>query len=305
MRPFLVVNPRSANGQTGRKWPELAATAGKLLGSFAHAFTERPLHAQTLARRALDEGHDCVVAVGGDGTLNEVVNGLLSGGAAGSGVGLGVIPRGTGGDFRRTFGWEDSARAAFSRLAEGKRQPLDVGHVELVGNDGQPTQRYFANVCSFGASGRVVQESNLGAAKALGGKLGFFWATAKALAGYTDRTVRIRVDDGPWETLKMTTVAIANGRYFGGGMCVAPEANPADGLFDVTVWSGYGMVDLAVQAPKIYAGTHTKLAGTRTLRCKTFRAESEQEVLIDCDGEAPGRLGLTARVLPGALTLVG
>jgi YegS/Rv2252/BmrU family lipid kinase len=301
MRPFLVVNPHSANGQTGRKWPELEAHAGRILGNFRHAFTERPLHAQELARRALDDGHDCVVAVGGDGTLNEVVNGLLGAGATRSDVGVGVFPRGTGGDFRRTFGWEAGAQAAFVRLAEGRRQPLDVGHVAFTGNEGRATERYFANVCSFGASGQVVQQVT----KGLGGKIGFFVATAKALAGYSDQKVKVSFDAGPWEALSLTTLAIANGRYFGGGMCVAPEADPADGLFDVTIWSGYSMVDFAVQAPKMYAGTHTKLAGTRTLRCRTLRAESDQEVLIDCDGEAAGRLALTAKVLPGALTLLG
>ena len=123
MRMFLVVNPHSANGQTGRRWPELEAHARRELGDFRHAFTERRMHGEELARRARAEGYDCVVAVGGDGTLNEVVNGLMASGGA-AGISLGVVPRGTGGDFRRTFGWKEGA---FGHLRDASARPLDVG----------------------------------------------------------------------------------------------------------------------------------------------------------------------------------
>jgi YegS/Rv2252/BmrU family lipid kinase len=272
------------------------------LGGFGHAFTERSLHAQTLTQRAVEQGYERIIAVGGDGTLNEVVNGLMESGPGK--VQLGLVPRGTGGDFRRTFGWKDGVREAFVHLRDALARPLDVGRVEYTTREGMPGVRYFANVCSFGASGRVAELVNAGG-RALGGKVGFLWSTVRALAGYRDQRVRLTVDASAWEEADVTTVAVANGRFFGAGMCVAPGADVSDGLFDVTIWSGYGLVDLALKAPSLYSGSHVRLSGTRTLRCRTLRAESDGEVLIDCDGEGPGRLPVQITILPGALQLLG
>src|SRR5262245_58724944 len=158
MKTFLVVNPQSANGQTGRKWAELSAEIGRRLGEFGHAFTERPMDAARLAEGAIRQGYDCIVAVGGDGTLNEVVNGFFENGRPiNPDAALGLLPRGTGGDFRRTFGWDKHLGTALERLRTDATQPFDVGVLEFVGQDGKPASRYFANICSFGVSGLVVK----------------------------------------------------------------------------------------------------------------------------------------------------
>ena len=303
MKTFFVVNPNSANGQTGRKWPELAAAIGKRLEGFGHAFTERPLHAETLARRALDEGYACVVAVGGDGTVNEVVNGFFRDGKpVREGAALGVLPRGTGGDFKRTFGWDGELDPAIARIAGGTSRPFDVGLLRYTKPDGSEGERYFANICSFGASGVVDQEVNR-SSKALGGKVSFMLGSVRALMKYKDRRVRLSFDGGAPEEAMVTTLAVANGRYFGGGMCVAPNADPSDGWFDITIWSGYGLVDFALKSKAIYDGSHVKMPGTRTLRAKRVEAQCDQEVLLDVDGEQPGKLPCSMTILPGAIQL--
>jgi len=303
MRTFLVVNPQSAGGATGRRWPEIHAQVIRALGEGAdHAFTERPMHAATLTAEALRKGYRRIVAVGGDGTLNEVVNGFfqVEGGVPADAC-LALVPRGTGGDFRRTYGVNGSLVHHCARL-KGEVRPLDVGRVRFTRADGTPGERYFANVASFGVSGRVDRAVNSGS-KVLGGKIGFFLASVRTLAGWRDQKVRIRVDGGPEEPLSITTVAVANGQYFGGGMRVAPQADPADGLFDVTIWSGYRLKDFALKSRTIYDGTHVRLAGTRTLRCRGLEASSDEEVLLDVDGEQPGRLPARFELLPGALRL--
>lgn len=303
MKTFLVVNPRSANGGTGKHWAEIGAKVKAALGEFGHAFTERPMDAARLARRALEQGYDCVVAVGGDGTLNEVVNGFFADGKAlNPAAAIGLIPRGTGGDFRRTFGWEQDLASAVERLKGDGTRPFDVGLVEHTGHSGAREQRYFANICSFGVGGQVDAEVNR-SSKALGGKLSFMIGSVKALLKYYDRKVRLSFDGGSPEELAITSVAVANGRYFGGGMMVAPKAETSDGLFDVTVWSGYGLKDFAFKAGSIYDGTHVKWPGTRTLRCKRVQADSDEEVLLDIDGEQPGRLPCTISLLPAAIRL--
>ncbi|HEY1417132.1 MAG TPA: diacylglycerol kinase family protein [Myxococcaceae bacterium] len=297
------MNPQSAGGATGRRWPEIRAEVLRAVGDGAeHAFTERLMHAAALTAEALKSGFRRIVAVGGDGTLNEVVNGFFQDGSgAPADACLALVPRGTGGDFRRTFGLNGSLRESCQRLA-GEVRPLDVGRVHFTRPDGSPGTRYFVNVASFGVSGKVDQAVNSGS-KALGGKVSFFIASVRTLLGWRDQRVRIRVDGGPEESLAVTTLAVANGQYFGGGMRVAPEADPSDGRFDVTIWSGYHLKDFALKSASVYDGSHVRWAGTRTLRCKRLEAASDEEVLLDVDGEQPGRLPATFELLPGALRI--
>lgn len=303
MKTFFVVNPRSANGSTGKRWGELQGKVARAIPGFEHAFTDRPMHAAELARTAIKNGFECIVAVGGDGTINEVTNGFFENGKAiNPQAALGVVSRGTGGDFRKTFGWDTDFDLALGRLASGSNTPFDVGELEFRAHDGTTGRRYFANICSFGASGVVDQEVNR-SSKVLGGKLSFMLASAKAMMKYADRKVRFTADGGQGEDVMVTTLAVANGKYFGGGMKVCPDAEVNDGQFDVTIWSGYTLTDFALKQQGIYSGEHVKWKGTRRLKCKTFTAESAQEVLIDCDGEQPGKLPCKITILPGAIQL--
>lgn len=303
MKTFFVVNPHSANGSTGKRWGELAATIARTLSDFGVEFTRGPMDASRLSTQALKSGYECIVAVGGDGTINEVVNGFFEEGKAiNPTAALGVLPRGTGGDFRRTFSWDTDFETAVKRLKTPETRPLDVGLVEYCAHDGSAQKRYFVNICSFGVSGLVDQEVNT-TTKALGGKVSFMLGSLKALTKYRDRLVKFSVDGGPLEQAQVTTLAVANGQYFGGGMKVAPTADVSDGIFDVTIWSGYGLGDFIFKSAGVYNGNHVKWKGTRTLRCKTFAASSDEDVLLDCDGEQPGRLPLTITMLPSAIRL--
>jgi YegS/Rv2252/BmrU family lipid kinase len=307
MRTFLVVNPKSASGETGRRWPEIHAEVLRIVGEADHAFTERPMHAADLTASALKQGYRRIVAIGGDGTVNEVVNGFFRHpGGVPPDARLALIPRGTGGDFRRTFGLGTGVREACTRLSDAREgesvRPLDVGRVRYTTPEGGSAERYFVNVASFGVSGRVDRAVNA-SSKALGGKVSFFLASVKTLIGWHDQHVRIRADGGPEEALSITTLAVANGQYFGGGMRVAPQADPSDGLLDVTVWSGYGLADFALKSRSVYDGSHVRWKGTRVFRCRTLEASSDEEVLLDVDGEQPGRLPARFEVLPGALRL--
>lgn len=303
MKTFLVVNPRSANGHTGKRWAEISAQVSRALGDFGSAFTEGGMDAARIARQALLDGYECIVAVGGDGTLNEVTNGFFQDGKViNPNAALGLLPRGTGGDFRRAFGWDLELNTALERLRTDKTEPFDVGLIEYTDFQGQPGRRYFANIASFGVSGQVADEVNKGS-KALGGHLSFMWGTVKGLLKYSDRRVTLRADDGPPETLDITTVAVCNGRYFGSGMFVAPDAVTHDGFFDVTIWSGYTLKDFALKQKGVYNGDHVNWAGTRRLRCRTLEATSDQSVLLDVDGEVPGRLPCKMTILPSAIRL--
>jgi YegS/Rv2252/BmrU family lipid kinase len=309
MKPFLVVNPRSANGATAKHFDSIANAVRSAVGEHAHAFTERPMHAAEVTRKALSEGCDLVIAVGGDGTINEVVNGFFQPLQPGkepqpvqAGAALGILPRGTGGDLRRTVGLDDDLWRSAQRL-KNEKKAVDVGRVDFVGPDGQPASRYFMNVGEIGVGARVVEIAN-SSSKMLGGKLTFMLASLRALIGWRDVPCKASFDGGPFEELSVTTLAIANGRYFGGGMMVAPEARLEDGLFHITIWKGKTFKDFALGAG-LYDGTHVKQPGTQIRTARTVRLEPVgQDVGIEVDGEGIGRLPATFTVLPGALHLV-
>ncbi len=299
-----IVNPRSANGATARLWPEIAPRLAAAVGEVQSRFTQRPGQATELAREALRAGAELVLSVGGDGTHNEVANGFFDGASpVRPGAAMGLVPAGTGGDFRKTFGWSADAREAVERLRSGARRQIDVGRVTFTTDRG-PAVRHFVNVASFGIGGLVDDRVNR-TTKALGGKLSFAIASLRALLAFRDQRVRVSIDGGETRELAVTSFAVANGQYFGGGMWVAPEARPDDGLFDLTIWQGFGLSDFVLRAGRLYDGSHRKLPGTTTARAKRLRAESDEVVLLDVDGEQPGRLPASFELLPGALTLAG
>ncbi len=303
MRPHLIVNPASANGRTGRHLDSIVRAVREAVGEFDWSFTRRRGDAAVLAREVTRAGAKLVVAVGGDGTASEVIDGLTDGDRPlRPGVTFGFIPRGTGGDFRRTLGWPSDSGEAARVLSTGVERTIDLGRIELTGEDGRPQVRHFANVAGFGISGRVVQEVER-TGKALGGRFAFMLASARVLVAWRDQAVRWRADGGPWREDRVTALSVCNGRYFGGGMMVAPGALVDDGLFDVTIWRGIGLSDFVLRKGMLYDGSHVRLANTQTLRVRTLEAEplGGEAVLLDVDGEQPGRLPARFTVVPGAL----
>ena len=312
--PFLVVNPRSAGGATGRHFDEIHAAVRGVVGDCAHGFTEGQLHATSLTRAALRDGAGLVIACGGDGTINEVVNGFFEELVPGSpprpidpGAALAIVPRGTGGDFRRTLGLDGDLKKSVQRL-RGERRQIDLGRVDYLGSEGGVVSRLFVNVSGAGVGARIVAIANE-SSKMFGGKLSFMLASLRGLAGWSDVPLRAVLDGGAPEDLLITSFSIANGRFFGGGMEVAPGARLDDGLFHLTIWSGFGFSDFVLKSGRMYDGTHVKLPGTRIATARTLRLEpgskaGAPQVLLEADGEQLGRLPAEFTLLPGALSLL-
>ncbi|HET8539584.1 MAG TPA: diacylglycerol kinase family protein [Anaeromyxobacter sp.] len=302
MKPFLIVNPRSAAGRTGRHFDRIARAVRAAIGDFECAFTKARGDGSRLAREAIRAGGKLVVAVGGDGTASEVVDGLALGTPRDPDALFGFIPRGTGGDLRRTLGLPQDLEGAARALASRSAVVCDLGRIEFAGNAGEPEVRHFVNVAGFGIDGVVTDYVNRGF-KLGSGKLSFMIASARALLGWSDQRVRWRADGGAWREQAVTALTVCNGRFFGGGMLVAPAARIDDGLFDVVVWSGLGIADFVTKRSMLYDGTHVRLPNTEVLRARTVEAEpvDDAPVLLDVDGEQPGRLPARITMLPGAL----
>jgi diacylglycerol kinase (ATP) len=303
MKLGIIVNPTAGSGSARRRLPDLLSALEREKHEVTVLPTEGPGHAKELVGRGRELGLECLAVVGGDGTLNEVCQGYIDDqGRALEGPALGLVPAGTGGDFRRTFGLDGSLEEAVRRLG-GPVRPVDLGVLELTADDGSKVHRAFVNVTSFGLGGltdRIVNSSP----KWLGGKASFFLGAARALVAYKNAPVRVRVDGEVVLEAPIFNVAIANGRYFGGGMMVAPEADPADGVFDVVAMADLTRVQGVALSQHIYKGTHLGRPGVSSARGEVVEAEPlvpGAEVLIDMDGETPGRLPLRARVARGAL----
>ncbi|MCB9477814.1 MAG: diacylglycerol kinase family lipid kinase [Deltaproteobacteria bacterium] len=303
-KTVVIVNPNSGGGSTGRHEGEIKDEVRRVLPDAEFADTAGPGDATILARKALKAGAEMVVAVGGDGTNNEVINGFFEDGAPiNPDAVFFTIPRGTGGDFRKTAGIPNDVQKACAMLPGRNAHPIDVGHMTLVGRDGKPTERYFINIASCGVGGKVADWVERLPKSKLGGKATFFYATIRAMLEYHNAPVRIRVDDKDLGEMRIFSMAIANGQFFGGGMHFAPMAALDDGLFDVVIMGDLSRWQKWTQGASVYKGEHLKKANVEHHRAKRVEVTSEEKVYHEIDGEGLGTLPSVYTLLPGAVRL--
>jgi YegS/Rv2252/BmrU family lipid kinase len=305
--PIVIVNPKSASGSTRSNWAGVASDLRAHFGAFNVAFTKAPGDGIRLAKRSVETGRKFIIACGGDGTINEVVNGILE---TGKDVEFGVMPSGTGGDFRRTLGMSNVAREAARELRDGKTKLIDVGKVTFINHENEQTSRYFLNVSSFGLSAaindRVKSQSLLKwlPANAIRGKANFALSTLQEVLENDFVTVRVKMDDKPEKTLNTINFAVANSRYFGGGMMIAPDAKINDGFFDVINIGDIKTLKILLNAYKLYGGSHLDLKEVKSTLAKRIEVSpvnDTETIFIETDGELPGKLPAVYEILPKAL----
>ena len=294
----FLVNPASANGSTGRRWPELARRAALTGLEGTTLFSEQQGHLAELAREAALGGARLLVVVGGDGSVNEVANGLAG---LEEPPELAIVPRGTGWDFVRTFGIPRNVEEAARVALDGDVREVDLGRVAYRGWDGVERTSMFANVASAGMSGAIAKRANE-TSKALGGKASYLWATLAVFSRWRASEVELEVDDER-RSGRMFDVVVANGRFFGGGMKICPDSEPDDGLLDVLTIGDVTKRDLATTMPKIYRGTHLPHPKAELLRGAAVTISSVDTLPIELDGEQPGTTPVRIDVLPRALRL--
>lgn len=309
----VIANPQSAGGATSKRWDELLAALNRAVTPITGkpvetSLTTGPWDAARLTSQALRNGADQIVAVGGDGTIHECINGFFENAQLiNPNAVLALMPAGTGGDYRRTFGIPTDLEQAADICARGDARAVDLGRVSYVADDGTKQTRYFNNIASFGLSGIVDRAVNKATwPKMFGGKFTFAWCTFWAALRYRPLSVRVKMDNRYDEVFNISTAAIAIGQYFGGGMHMAPMAEPDDGVFDVVMMTDTTLKDLVAGDGDIYKGTHIqspKVVATRTTTLLALPIDENAEVLLDIDGEAPGRLPASFEILPNAIRL--
>ena len=309
---WFVVNPAGANGRAERQWDRAAPQLRHgLRGRYRvkELLTLRRGHAEELARAAAAAGAAAVVAVGGDGTVNEVVNGLMEDAAAGrpAGPALGILPFGSGNDFVRSLGGPAGLEALIADLLALNHTAVDVGCI-ADGRD-PARRRYFLNEASVGVAGAITR--HVPRFKFLGGKLGYLAATARGLATYRRRPAALRVDGRAEALADPTLITVANGQFFGGGMRIAPGADPRDGRLELVVIERQGMFGFIRHSGKIASGAHVGLdfvtsrpAAEVEIDAAPAGAEPADAHLIEVDGDLFGHLPCRIRAVPKALKLI-
>lgn len=307
--PMIIVNPKSAAGSTQTRWANNAADLRTHFGAFSVAFTKKPGDGIELAKRGVAAGRKFIIACGGDGTINEVANGILQ---TGEDVELGIFPSGTGGDFRRSLGMPANGREIAKSLRKGRTKKIDVGKVTFYNHRNEQVSRYFLNVSSFGLSASInkrVKSTNFFKwlpGNVLSGKSNFAFSTLQEVLDTEFTTIRVKIDEQPERTLNTINFCVANAMFFGGGMKIAPNAKINDGFFDVINIGDIKTAKILFNAYKLYNGSHLDLdevKSTLAKRIEVYPFDKNQKIFIETDGELPGKLPAVYEIVPNALRI--
>lgn len=304
-KTLCVVNPASANGRTKKAWKNLETFLRNQGLEFDVQYTNQPEDATKIARHALHNGYRRIVAVGGDGTLNEVVNGFFNGDnkKVRDDAVLGLIPMGTGGDFARMFPISSKPQRVYDILAKGEELEIDIVKGTFTGWSGEKETRYYINVADVGMGSETVYHVNRNS-KAFRGFLSFLLLGIYSIITFENKDLRVKVDDQEVYAGKSSMVVISNGSYFGGGMKIAPKAKLNDGLLDVIIVKDLSKIEILKNLPGIYSGKHLNHPDLIFIHGKRIEITSPEKMFVEFDGETPGMGNLEFEIMPLEMKLL-
>ena len=306
MKTAVIVNRMANKGSAGRRWPAIKVELEKRLGPLEPSFTEAPGHATSLARAALAQGARRFVAVGGDGTVNETLNGLLD-----SSGRLGVpdavlcpVPAGTANELCRALGHLARPELAYDSAVANGRRTIDLLRVRCTGLDGRPMERFGYLIVSLGAAASISHRTSQSRWVKKLGEIAYLLMTPVVTLGYRNREVAVAVDDVAMGKRRLFTAMVANTENGGGGMKLAPGAVFDDGVLDLVELGDVSKSAVLFNIlPKTYSGGHVHHPLVRTSRGRSFQFAADVDTLVDLDGETVGRLPLEVTVLPKAFNV--
>jgi YegS/Rv2252/BmrU family lipid kinase len=295
----VIVNPESNKGRTKRRWEQIKQALRTFLKEFKYEFTEKPLQAIEISRAAIKEGTELIVGVGGDGTINEIANGFYENQRIiNPQTALGIVPSGTGCDLIRSLNIPLNLKKAMNVITQAPSSWIDIGRVRYQGHSGKEEERYFLNVADFGIGGEVVKRVNENRMKRKTSS--YLRCLISTFFSYKNKRVRIKIDGNELPAEEYLVGTVSNGRIFGKGMKIAPQAKLDDGLFDVVLVKGMRIIEFLRNVWKIYTGshlTHPKISLIRGHKIEAYPQE-EEDILIELDGEQLGKLPALFEVVP-------
>jgi YegS/Rv2252/BmrU family lipid kinase len=302
MRVHVIINPVSSGGKTGaRQWKILSALERKLGSAYSLCVTGEPLEACFSARQAILDGSKLIVSIGGDGTIQEIINGFFSNGnLVNPSCQLGIIDSGTGHGFSQSLGLPTGFEEQLEVIQRGKTRPIDLGKIVFSDESGRTREHYFMNECQAGIGGEVVRRVQ-SKHKRLGGFIAFGAVTLLTALRYPNQSMTVEIDGMAGITERFIGVVIGNGNYMAGGMNLIPHAQVDDGLFDILLMHEQSIPQRLWNFPKIYSGRHLASPRFTLHRGKKVTLSSSEKVTFEADGEFLGSLPCSIEILPSAL----
>lgn len=301
-RVFVIVNPAARNGHTGQIWQGIRQALAGCFQEFKFVFTEKPFQATSIARELLKQGFDLIIGVGGDGTLNEIANGFFGPDAEpiNREAALGIVPAGTGSDFIRSLRLPRDFLKSIRRIKEARASRIDVGQITFPGQP-ESNRRFFINVADFGLGAEVIKRmSKAGRSRS---PFSYLANLLKTLNRYDCPELSLKLDQDREIRGRFLLGAAANGRVFGGGMIIAPDALPDDGLFDLVLIREMPAWQVITQAGRLYRGTLNRHHLVEVHRVSSFSVESANPVSTEFDGETGPDLPAEFLIRPGAIKI--
>jgi diacylglycerol kinase (ATP) len=306
LKPQFIVNPQSNKGRTGKRWQHIKEALSAFFKEFKYEFTEKPLHAIEISRSAIKDGSELIVAIGGDGTVNEIANGFFENlKIINPQTILGLIPSGTGCDLSRSLKIPNRLKHALEVITQAPSALIDIGQTTFVNHLGQQEERMFLNVGDFGVGGEVVKRVNDNRMKRRASS--YLKCLLSVFFNYRNKKIKIKIDGNDIPQDEYLIGAVANGKIFGKGMKIAPNAKLNDGYFDIILIKGMKSWQFLLNAYRLYSGTHLSLPQISLIQGKKIEADSFEgdEVLIELDGEQLGRLPANFEILPSRIPIIG
>lgn len=300
---IAIVNPNAGAGKCKRDWPVIKDLLNKFNISYDTVFTKKRFHAMILTRNKIREGYKNILVVGGDGTLNEVINGLFAQkDLITTDITLGMIPVGTGNDWARMFGISFEYEEAIKTLIKGKTFIQDAGRVIFTRKD-QKIRRYFVNIAGIGFDALVTRKSNKLKEKGQSSKLLYFWNIFTSLFGYRHFHAEVKVD-GDIHECDIFSMNVGICQYNGGGMIQLPDAIPDDGIFDLTIIKKIGALGILRSLPVLYNGKIKKHPKVISLNGKNILINSPKTIFLETDGESLGHTPFEFEIIPQSVKIV-
>ncbi|MBU4267759.1 MAG: diacylglycerol kinase family lipid kinase [Acidobacteria bacterium] len=299
----VIVNPFSARGQTEKRWETIKHAIRSHFREFKYIFTEKPRQATEIARELLKQGFDLLIGVGGDGTLNEISNGFFnaqSDRVINDDAAVGIIPSGTGSDFIRFMKVPREFEKSAARIKNSPNKKIDIGKITYGSAVEKSRSQYFINVADFGMGAEVIRNiSNIKSSRR--GAFTYFRGLLSTIMKYRSKNVKLTIDDKQQLQGEYLIGAVANGRIFGGGMIIAPQAEPDDGYFDLVLIESMKKFEILTNSRLLYSGTIAKNPKVHILKARNIKVESPDEVHIEYDGEMGEKLPAEFSIIERAL----
>ncbi len=301
---FTIINPVSSNGKTGKRWPAYEQKFKQAKLDLDINETLYPGHAVNLTKTALNDGYKTIMAVGGDGTVNEIVNGFYQDGQLiNQEAVLLVFSQGTGSDYIKSLGLNKRIETVINTYKKYERKWVDIGEMKYLNFDEKEVERYFVNEADVGIGGETVEYVNR-SSKLMGGLLTYLIGAIRTVVKYDNKDMKLTIDGEVIKEGLINSVMVSLGKYFAGGMPIAPQAVIDDGLFDIVILGNLTKLETLLNLYKAYRGTHIDYHKIDYLKGEEIKIESQDRVLIDIDGESAGLLPAEFKILKRAFPVL-